>query len=132
MTSTVAAVGPENGFRLQVTGMTCASCVLRVEKSLRAMPGVKSASVNLATEQATVDADASVSADALSATVRKAGYDVAVDDVTLQIDGMTCASCVARVEKALMKVPGVLSAHGEPGDRTRHRARRCRPCPSRR
>jgi P-type Cu+ transporter len=110
MTSTVATAGPQNGFRLQVTGMTCASCVMRVEKSLKAMPGVKDASVNLATEQATVDVDPSVSVDALAATVRKAGYDVVVDEVTLQIEGMTCASCVARVEKALMKVPGVLSA----------------------
>ncbi len=99
-----------SGITLQVTGMSCASCVLRVEKSLAAVPGVRQASVNLATEQAAVDADASVSAAALAAAVRKAGYDVATSEMTLQVEGMTCASCVARVEKALAKVPGVTGA----------------------
>ena len=104
------ALGNPDGIRLQVMGMTCASCVLRVEKTLKAVPGVRSASVNLATEEATVTADAGVAADALAAAVRKAGYDVATREVALQIEGMTCASCVARVEKALLKVPGVSSA----------------------
>jgi P-type Cu+ transporter len=103
-----AAARPE--LKLQVTGMTCASCVTRVEKSLAAVPGVRSASVNLATEEAWVQADASVGADALAAAVRKAGYDVARRETTLQVQGMTCASCVARVEKALLKVPGVSGA----------------------
>jgi Cu+-exporting ATPase len=98
------------GIKLQVTGMTCASCVLRVEKTLKAVPGVQAASVNLATEQASVSADASVSAQTLAAAVRKAGYDVATTQTVLQVQGMTCASCVARVEKALLKVPGVTSA----------------------
>ena len=110
MHSSVTAPGPQVDIKLQVTGMTCASCVMRVEKSLKALPGVKDASVNLATEQADVSADPSVSADALAVAIRKAGYGVAVTEVTLQIEGMTCASCVARVEKALLKVPGVLSA----------------------
>jgi Cu+-exporting ATPase len=63
-------------FKLQVTGMTCASCVMRVEKSLKAVPGVRQASVNLATEQASVSAEPAVTADTLAAAVRKAGYDV--------------------------------------------------------
>jgi P-type Cu+ transporter len=96
--------------KLQITGMSCASCVLRVEKALAATPGVRSASVNLATEEASVQTDAAVGANTLTAAVRKAGYDVATTDTTLQVEGMTCASCVARVEKALLKVPGVLSA----------------------
>lgn len=99
-----------NGIKLQVTGMTCASCVARVEKTLKAVPGVAAATVNLATEQASVSADAGVTADALAAAVRKAGYDVATTETALQVEGMTCASCVARVEKALKKVPGVSSA----------------------
>jgi P-type Cu+ transporter len=99
-----------SGIKLQVTGMTCASCVMRVEKTLSAVPGVRNASVNLATEQASVDADASVTADTLTAAVRKAGYDVVTTETTLQVEGMTCASCVARVEKALRKVPGVWAA----------------------
>ncbi len=98
------------GTTLQIAGMTCASCVLRVEKTLKSVSGVTNVSVNLATEQATVSADASVSTAALVAAVGKAGYDVATRQVVLKIEGMTCASCVGRVEKALMKAPGVLSA----------------------
>ena len=97
-------------FKLQVTGMTCASCVMRVEKSLKAVPGVRQASVNLATEQASVSAEPAVTADTLAAAVRKAGYDVATTETTLLVEGMTCASCVARVEKALLKVTGVSGA----------------------
>ncbi len=96
-------------IRLQISGMTCASCVGRVEKSLLAVAGVQKVSVNLATEQAEVSADDSVSVSALADAVRKAGYDVASRDIDLQIEGMSCASCVGRVEKALLKVPGVSS-----------------------
>jgi len=99
-----------HAIQLPIGGMTCASCVARVEKALKAVPGVESASVNLATEQATVQAGSQVSAETLAAAVRKAGYDVASAETTLQIEGMTCASCVARVEKALLKVPGVTGA----------------------
>ena len=99
-----------NGIKLQISGMTCASCVMRVEKALKAVPGVTQASVNLATEEAAVTADLSVSVEMLSAAVRKAGYDVATHEVGLQVEGMTCASCVSRVEKALLKVPGVVGA----------------------
>jgi Cu+-exporting ATPase len=105
-----AALSNPFGIKLQVTGMTCASCVVRVEKTLKAVPGVKEASVNLATEEASVNADPSVTADSLAAAVRKAGYDVATTETTLLVEGMTCASCVARVEKALRKVPGVSGA----------------------
>jgi Cu+-exporting ATPase len=110
MNSTVTTSSNPSGLNLQVTGMTCASCVMRVEKSLKSVPGVLEVNVNLATEQAFVDAAPSVSAEALVAAVRKAGYDASVEEVILQIEGMTCASCVARVEKVLLKVPGVLSA----------------------
>jgi P-type Cu+ transporter len=97
-------------IELQVIGMTCASCVLRIEKSLKAVSGVREVSVNLATEKASVQAETTVTAKALAAAVRKAGYDVATTQTTLQVEGMTCASCVARVEKALLKVPGVQAA----------------------
>jgi Cu+-exporting ATPase len=90
--------------------MTCASCALRVEKALAGVPGVERATVNVATEDAFVEAEPSVSGAALSGAVRKAGYDVATEEVVLRVEGMTCASCVARVEKALLKVPGVDSA----------------------
>ena len=97
-------------LELQVAGMTCASCAGRVEKSLNAIPGVREATVNLATDKASVAADASVTTHALAAAIRKAGYGVATTTMTLQVEGMTCASCVGRVEKALSKVPGVTSA----------------------
>ncbi|HYN60160.1 MAG TPA: copper ion binding protein, partial [Rubrivivax sp.] len=83
---------------LQIGGMTCASCVMRVEKALRKVPGVIDATVNLATEKARVQADASVTADALVTAVRQAGYEAGSTDFTLQVEGMTCASCVGRVE----------------------------------
>src|SRR5574340_163277 len=105
-----AAPSLANRLELEVTGMTCASCVARVEKALKAVPGVEAASVNPATERATVRFGASVGAEALAAAVRKAGYAVAAAETTLRVEGLTCASCVARVEKALLKVPGVASA----------------------
>jgi Cu+-exporting ATPase len=101
---------------LDISGMTCASCAMRVEKALAKVPGVTRASVNLATEKASVDADPSVQTDALLNAVRKAGYDAtpvvhadaASEQVAeLAIGGMTCAACAMRVEKALAKLPGV-------------------------
>ncbi|MGV3743516.1 MAG: copper ion binding protein, partial [Burkholderiaceae bacterium] len=95
-------------FRIE--GMSCASCVTRVEKALKAVPGVESVSVNLATERASVHASAVADAQTISAAVEKAGYEVPVASTSLNISGMTCASCVQRVEKALKKIPGVLNA----------------------
>lgn len=94
----------------KIKGMTCASCVARVEKALKAVPGVASASLNLATERATVRADPDTSFESIYQAVEKAGYEVQGETVSLSISGMTCASCVTRVEKALQNVPGVLMA----------------------
>ncbi len=94
---------------LPVHGMSCASCVAHVEKALAAVPGVASVAVNLATESATVQG-ASLDAGTLRRAVDEAGYAVPAETVQLSIEGMTCASCVARVEKALQQVPGVLKA----------------------
>jgi Cu+-exporting ATPase len=96
---------------LPIEGMSCASCVARVEKALSQAPGVTSATVNLATETATVSGTAAMTVAGLAAAVSKAGYAVPNSSVDLRIEGMTCASCVARVEKALLKVEGVVSAH---------------------
>ena len=97
-------------LRFGVTGMTCASCAGRVEKALLAVPGVLAASVNLATETASVTVDDGVSAAMLAGAVHKAGYGVAIEEVSLGILGMSCASCVGRIEKALAAVPGVAAA----------------------
>ena len=97
---------------LAIEGMTCASCVGRVERALKAVPGVRQASVNLATERASVSSDGSVSRQALEQAVRKVGYEViAQAPLELAIEGMTCASCVGRVERALKAVPGVQQAN---------------------
>ncbi|PAA19533.1 heavy metal translocating P-type ATPase [Pseudomonas fragi] len=95
-------------FDLPIDGMTCASCAGRVEKSLAKVPGVRSVSVNLATEQARIEAPAE-SLPALVEAVQQAGYSVPAHSLELDISGMTCASCAGRVEKALAKVPGVKS-----------------------
>lgn len=92
-----------------VEGMTCASCVGRVEKSIRAVPGVSSANINLATEKATVTFDGAADPQAVVAAIEKAGYSTRQATTELQIEGMTCASCVGRIEKALAAVPGVIS-----------------------
>ena len=95
---------------LPIEGMTCASCVGRVERALKAVPGVTEASVNLATERATIHALAAVSQGDLIQAIEKAGYQVPSAAQEFQIDGMTCASCVGRVERALKAVPGVTEA----------------------
>ena len=111
--NTTLSIPPQkaaNRFRFGVEGMTCASCVGRVEKALVKVPGVLDASVNLATETADVRTDGSVSAEAVAKAVEAAGYSLAPVEASLAIDGMTCASCVGRVEKALAAVPGVQEA----------------------
>jgi Cu+-exporting ATPase len=99
---------------LPVTGMTCASCVRRVEKAIAAVPGVAGATVNLASEQAAVTFAGEQRADAVIAAIEQAGYGVASETVQLGIGGMTCAACVLRVETALSRVPGVISAAVNP------------------
>ncbi|CAI1960022.1 Copper-transporting P-type ATPase [Serratia quinivorans] len=95
---------------LPVDGMTCASCVGRVERALKAVQGVQTASVNLATERA--DLTFTGAADLLAAVraIESAGYAVREETTELAIEEMTCASCVGRVEKALTQLPGVLEA----------------------
>jgi Cu+-exporting ATPase len=104
----LAPAGREWTFPIE--GMTCASCAGRVERSLAVVPGVTSASVNLATEQATVQASDLVGMNLLTAAVQKAGYAVGERAARLRIGGMTCASCAGRVEKALLSVTGVTAA----------------------
>ena len=107
-------------WTVAVEGMTCASCAGRVERALAAVPGVAQATVNLATEAATVHAAEAVDLHALRAAVEKAGYSVGERTASLRIEGMTCASCVSRVEKALLKVPGVILAEVNLATETAH------------
>ncbi|UVM45346.1 heavy metal translocating P-type ATPase [Pseudomonas brassicacearum] len=95
-------------FDLPIAGMTCASCAGRVERALSKVTGTRAVSVNLATELARVQAPEG-SLPALMQAVEQAGYSVPVQTLELNIEGMTCASCVGRVERALGKVDGVNS-----------------------
>lgn len=96
---------------LGIGGMTCASCAARVERAIRAVPGVRDVAVNLATERAHVDfAAGQADPAAVASAIGEAGYEVAEQTVDLAIEGMTCASCARRVETALSRVWGVLAA----------------------
>ncbi|GGK33514.1 ATPase [Deinococcus malanensis] len=96
---------------LGVQGMTCASCVGRVERGLSKVEGVDQATVNLATERATVTYDPEqTSPQALMDKVKAIGYEPVTGTLELGVQGMTCANCVGRVERALKKVDGVLEA----------------------
>ena len=101
---------PATRLSLPVEGMTCASCVGRVERALKAVAGVATAAVNLATERADITFSGQADAPAAVRAIEGAGYTVREETTELAIEEMTCASCVGRVEKALAKVPGVLEA----------------------
>ena len=106
VTASIPKPGLLLDWTLPIEGMTCASCVARVERALQKLPGVAEASVNLATEAASIRANVSVGLVDLQTAVEKAGYTVGESRLTLAIDGMTCASCVSRVEKALLREIG--------------------------
>ncbi|GGH59372.1 heavy metal translocating P-type ATPase [Frigidibacter albus] len=93
-----------------VTGMSCASCAGRAERALTAVPGVTEASINLAANSARVTFGAPATPTTLAAALQKAGYPMAEAEARLTVDGMTCASCTGRVERALQAAPGVLAA----------------------
>lgn len=93
-----------------VQGMTCASCVARVERAIKGVQGVTSATINSASEKASVHLLTGTAIETVAAAVAKAGYEVPTETILFAISGMTCASCVGRVEAALRKVPGVTYA----------------------
>jgi Cu+-exporting ATPase len=93
-----------------VDGMTCASCVARVERVLSKVPGVTEVAVNLAAETARISHAPEVEPSSLAAVLSKAGYPARIETLTLDVQGMTCASCVGRVEKALRSTAGVVEA----------------------
>ncbi|WP_207458950.1 heavy metal translocating P-type ATPase [Azospirillum sp. SYSU D00513] len=93
-----------------VAGMTCASCSGRLEKVLTRLPGVTGAAVNLATERARVSFAGQPDAGAVAAAIERAGFEPRKKQFDLTVEGMTCASCSGRVEKALKRLPGVAEA----------------------
>ncbi len=107
----MGVAAPAESIDLDVGGLHCGSCVGRVERAIRAVPGVHDVAVNLATGRAHVaftpgQADPA----AVAAAIGQAGYEVAETSFDLAIEGMTCASCVQRVEKALTRTQGVIAA----------------------
>lgn len=97
-------------IQFQIEGMSCASCAGRVERALNAVSGVAHASVNLANESAQITHDESISASVLADALQEAGYPAVTDELTLEVQEMSCASCVGRVERALKAGEGVLEA----------------------
>jgi Cu+-exporting ATPase len=96
---------------IPLQGMTCASCAATIEKALSGLTGVSKANVNLASEKASVEYDSTkANAGKMARTISDAGYGVAFEKTTFGVGGMTCASCVSHVEKALLEVKGVVSA----------------------
>lgn len=96
---------------LKIAGMSCAACAARIEKGLGRLPGVEKATVNFATEQASVTFDpAQASLSDLAKKVESLGFSIVTDKVELKISGMSCAACAARVEKALRGMPNVYQA----------------------
>jgi Cu+-exporting ATPase len=96
---------------LSVQNMSCASCVGRVERALKSLPGVSDVRVNLASETVQAQVDAPGRMPEIVAALDKAGYPVRQRTVRLNVASMTCASCVGRVDKALAAVPGVLEVN---------------------
>ncbi|WML24917.1 heavy metal translocating P-type ATPase [Neobacillus sp. OS1-33] len=97
---------------LQITGMTCAACAVRIEKGLNKVEGVEAATVNLALERSSIKYDPAVTnLGALEKKVRDLGYDVVTEKAEFDIRGMTCAACATRIEKGLNKLNGVSKAN---------------------
>ncbi|NTV33035.1 MAG: copper-translocating P-type ATPase [Deltaproteobacteria bacterium] len=103
---------PDKTINIPVTGMSCANCALAIERTVKKLPGVKAASVNFATEQASLSFDPDlVQVEKLVEKIQDAGYGVAKAIVDIPVTGMTCANCAMTIERTLKKkVPGVVNA----------------------
>ncbi|WP_405416893.1 heavy metal translocating P-type ATPase [Marinobacter flavimaris] len=97
-------------IEIRVDGMSCASCVGRIEKALMGQRGVAESQVNLATGKATVKFDQPATPATLIDLIKEAGYQPRVQSAEIPVIGMTCGSCVSRVERALNKQPGMVKA----------------------
>ena len=110
MPDTAHPTVPTEALRLPIEGMTCGACAARLEKALKHVLGIKSASVNFALEQADVAMDPEhVSPSDVVAAVGHAGFAVPDEEFVFDVDGMTCGACAVRSEKVLSRVPGVSS-----------------------
>ncbi|MEE8619212.1 MAG: heavy metal translocating P-type ATPase [Dehalococcoidales bacterium] len=97
---------------IHITGMTCTTCAATIEKGLAETPGVEQAKVNFASEKASIEYDPSkVDLSRIKNTISQLGYGMATKKSIFPVGGMTCASCVNRVEQALSSVSGVIFAN---------------------
>jgi Cu+-exporting ATPase len=98
---------------LSIGGMTCAACAQRIERTVKKLPGITTATVNLASEKLFVEYDGTLTVTNIKDAVVKIGYEVLEKPkgatVTIPIGGMTCAACAQRIEKAIRKVDGIES-----------------------
>ncbi|AXI00300.1 Cu(2+)-exporting ATPase [Sporosarcina sp. PTS2304] len=102
----------EHKKEIEITGMSCASCANRIEKGLNRLDGVSSANVNFATEKALIMFDSDqIKLSEVEQQIRKLGFDVLKEEAHLDIHGMTCAACSARIEKVVSRMPGIESIH---------------------
>ncbi|RPJ74047.1 MAG: hypothetical protein EHM20_11275, partial [Alphaproteobacteria bacterium] len=97
-------------FNLKVSGMTCASCVNRIESQVMKVPGVQEVNVNLVSEKVQIQLEKPFYLKQAIAAIEKSGYEIVIKNIVISITGMTCASCVNRIETALMKIPGMINA----------------------
>ena len=102
--------GPIGRRDVGITALSCAACVGRVERVVGGLDGVTGVSVNLATERAAIETGPGFDPRTLMSALDRAGYPLAGQSIDLAIDRMECASCIGRVERALLKVPGVRTA----------------------
>ena len=102
----------EKKAEIKISGMSCATCAVTVEKSLSSVEGVKIAKVNLGTETAIVEyVPEKTDMKILEKALRSAGYGVVNEKITVKIGGMSCASCVRTVENAINALDGVLDVN---------------------
>ncbi|MBT6094170.1 MAG: heavy metal translocating P-type ATPase, partial [Rhodospirillaceae bacterium] len=101
----------ENQLTISIEGMSCAGCVSRVETALAAVDGVSNAEVNLATKRANITYDTSATQPAaLVNAISSTGFEVPAETADFNIEGMSCAGCVSRAEKAALALDGVITS----------------------
>jgi Cu+-exporting ATPase len=105
----MSEAGTKIQIQIPIKGMSCSSCVARVEKAISSVDGVEISSVNLATESSAIEIKKNETLIPVIAVIEAAGYKVPSEEIYFSVTGMSCASCVGRVEKSLTQIPGVIA-----------------------
>lgn len=116
-------------IRLTIEGMSCASCTARVERVLKAIPGVTDANANFATGEAAVQFSSPATPDDMAQRLAAAGFPAKLHEITLEVEGMTCGACTGRVERIMSSQPHVAQARANLATRRVH-IRAWEPLPS--